>query len=49
VAGIRRSRAGPPARKTAAGANVIRDILRAITGASLMGARDRALINRERF
>ena len=44
VAGIRRSHGRPPARKQAADADVLRDLLRAIPGDDLRSVRDRALL-----
>ncbi len=44
MAGIRRSHGKPPARKHAADADVLRDILRAIEGDDIRSVRDRALL-----
>ncbi len=44
VAGIRRSHGRPPARKQAADADVLRDLLRATSGDDLRSVRDRALL-----
>ncbi len=44
LAGIRRSHGRPPARKQAADADVLRDLLRAIPGDDLRSVRDRALL-----
>lgn len=44
LAGIRRSHGAAPARKQAADADVLRDLLRAITGEDARAARDRALL-----
>ena len=44
MAGIRRSHGQPPARKQAADADVLRDLLRAIPGDDLRSVRDRALL-----
>ena len=44
MAGIRRSRAAPPAQKAAADADVLRDMLRACTGEKLRTVRARALL-----
>jgi len=44
VAGIRRSHGKPPARKSAADADVLRDVLRAMTGDDIRSVRDRALL-----
>jgi site-specific recombinase XerD len=44
LAGIRRARAAPPVRKSAADAPVIAAMLRAITGDTLADARDRAIL-----
>ncbi len=44
IAGIRRSHGVAPARKQAADADVLRDVLRAITGEDLRSVRDRALL-----
>src|SRR5689334_16218236 len=44
LAGIRREHARPPARKAAADADVIRDILHHIQGDGLRAVRDRALV-----
>lgn len=44
LAGIRRSHGSPVARKVAADGDVVRDVLRAITGDTLMDVRDRAIL-----
>ncbi len=44
MAGIRRSHGVAPVRKHAADADVLRDVLRAITGADLRSVRDRAVL-----
>ena len=44
LAGIRRSHGRPPARKQAADADVLRDLLRATPGDDLRSVRDRALL-----
>ena len=44
VSGVRREHGRPPKRKAAADADVVRDVLRAISGASLRDLRDRALL-----
>ena len=44
LAGIRRSRRAPPARKTAADSYVVHAVLRAIDGDALADLRDRALV-----
>lgn len=44
MAGIRRSHGKPPARKSAADADVMRDILRAMVGNDIRSARDRAVL-----
>ncbi len=44
MAGIRRSHGKPPACKHAANADVLRDMLRAITGDDIRSVRDRALL-----
>ncbi|NPD69782.1 site-specific integrase (plasmid) [Lichenicola cladoniae] len=44
MAGIRRSHGKPPARKSAADADVMRDLLRAIVGDDIRSVRDRALL-----
>ncbi len=44
MAGIRRSHGRPPARKQAADADVLRDLLRATPGDDLRSVRDRALL-----
>lgn len=44
LAGIRRTHGAPPSRKAAADGDVLRDLLRVITGESLRAHRDRALL-----
>ena len=44
MAGIRRSRAAPPAQKAAADADVLRDMLRACSGEKLRAVRARAVL-----